>query len=453
MERSDVEPILVEAIEAAEDGDEDEAWAVLEPLIGAADVSAAAAWGVAVAAALGELDPDRRVELARRVFDRWPDDVAVAVALGQATETLHDVRYLNDAPPSDPFFEAVARRLARALDEATTDEARAMIARGLTTSARVCGRAFDALTEAGHRALLAREPDRWETHYNIGLFYKNRGRFREGLEANQRAAALGGADDEAVSWNLAICATAVGEGAAALAEWRKLGLDIDVGPGGWPEGSFPTVQVRLAERPVAERTAEDDTPGREETIWVERLSPCHGRVRSALHQELGVDYGDVVLFDGAPIVIRTWEDRSVPVFPHLATLARGGFAIHRFAATQPEKHRVAEAGDRLGEGALLYVLTEQFQVLCPTCWEQPDAPHRHEDETHHVVVGKLVFPDQRPAGDIGSALDALVAEDPSLRIYVPGLWRQVGDLRRAEVEERRRAMLLSGLPAGAAPPS
>ena len=77
---------------------------------------------------------------------------------------------------------------------------------------------------------------------------------------------------------------------------------------GLPEGLYPQCKVKLAERPLAERTADVDNPGSEETIWIERLSPCHGIIRSVLYYDLGVDYGDIILIDGAPITYHTYGD-------------------------------------------------------------------------------------------------------------------------------------------------
>ncbi|MFX7640566.1 hypothetical protein ABTJ59_19895, partial [Acinetobacter baumannii] len=84
-----------------------------------------------------------------------------------------------------------------------------------------------------------------------------------------------------------------------------------------PEGGYPACKVKLAERPLAERAADSDDPGQEETVWIERLSPCHGIIRSVLYGKLGVDYGDVILTDGAPITHHTYGEQQIPVFPHL----------------------------------------------------------------------------------------------------------------------------------------
>ena len=95
--------------------------------------------------------------------------------------------------------------------------------------------------------------------------------------------------------------------------------------------------MRLAERPLAERSADRDDPGAEETIWIERLSPCHGIVRSVLYRNLGVDFGDVILMDGAPITYHSYGEARVAVFPHLATLVRQHYQIFDFAGRKTRR--------------------------------------------------------------------------------------------------------------------
>ncbi len=133
------------------------------------------------------------------------------------------------------------------------------------------------------------------------------------------------------------------------------------------------------------------------------------------------------------------------MFPHLATLSRGGFTILRFAGTQPAEGALAGVGAELGEGALLYVHTEQTRVLCRTCFERGEAGHAHETEPRQVVTGKLVFPDARDPAEIGRALDRALEAEDALRVYVPDLWARLGDAARAD-DERRRADLLRDAP-------
>ncbi len=414
MEPGEILKIL-ENVHTTDEEHELEAWTKLVPLIEHADTDPLAAWGIALAIGVPGLDLERRTELARRLVGAWPQDATVMGALGESTQHLTDVSSLNDPPPDDPVFELVATALKDLLDAATNDEARMAAASGLTTAARVCGRSWDAVAESAHQTLIALAPDDWSHQYNLGLFRKNRGRFAEGVAANTRATELGGGDEESVIWNLGICATGAGEGAVALEQWKRVGLELQLGEDGLPSGGFAQVQVQLAQRPLAERSADDDTPGLEETVWVDRISPCHGRIVSALMGDVGVDYGDVVLFDGAPISTSDDGERPVPVFPHLATLSRGGFSVYSFAATPSADGAVAAVSERLGEGALLYVHTD------------------HETGSGRVVTGKLVVSETRDSEEVGRALDAATA-DPALHIYVPDLWAQLGDAARADEE-------------------
>ncbi|MFX6238466.1 hypothetical protein ABTF53_19800, partial [Acinetobacter baumannii] len=64
------------------------------------------------------------------------------------------------------------------------------ILRGLATAARMMARQNDAIAEHCLRKLVEIDPRKSPPHYNLGLFYKTRGRFAEGVAANQAAASL-----------------------------------------------------------------------------------------------------------------------------------------------------------------------------------------------------------------------------------------------------------------------
>jgi hypothetical protein len=398
---------------------------------------------------LGEcaFDRPRSAELAASLFENHSENVVLVGAIGQSFDTIHDIRYLNAAPPELPFLRDVAGRLRELSATAETREEVLAALYGLAAAARLLGRTWDDVAESACLRLVELCPERWPCRYDLGLFYKTRGRFAEGQAANQAAADLGGAQDESVLWNLGICATGAGHGDTAMRLWTGMGQKLEMGRFGLPEGSWAPVKVRLAERPLAERdpAKEPDDPGLEETIWVERLSPCHGIVRSALYyDEIGVDYGDVVLFDGAPITYHTYGDGSVAVFPHLTTLVRDRYQIYRFGGTQGAKGQIAGLSRSL-EDVVLYVHTEQVSHVCLTCWENPGIDHAdHRSVEHHVVTGKLCAPASMGPAALLGVLDPLQSEDSGVRLYVPELSRSAGDAWRAEVETRRLNMLLRG---------
>lgn len=427
------------------EGNGAEAYEAARPLLSAAAEQGEAA--VALVALLddGCLGVDRALEVIAVIFEHHAGDRALLADLGTASASARDWRYLNAAPPTDDVLE----RLAEALEAAVTappDESTPRLHYGLATLCRVLGRRWDDLAERSYQAAIAAEPDRWQLHYDLGLFYKTRGRFAEGMAANQRAQSLGGENDESVRWNLGICATGARESDVALRVWKELGQHIETGRFGLPEGKYPSTKVCLAEHPLAERRAEQDAagPGLEETIWIERLSPCHGIVRSVLFGNLGVDYGDVVLFDGAPITSHTYGDSSVSVFPHMATLEHRGYRRFDFAGTQSRQNEIADLTDRLPMDAVVYSHTEQVVRLCKRCWEERETGHPHDrDAEHHVVLGRIAAPPELSAPDLQAALDAALKDTSTLRLMVPALAQAAGDPGRAEVERRRYEMVLS----------
>jgi hypothetical protein len=305
------------------------------------------------------------------------------------------------------------------------------------------GRQHDDIVERSARRLIELEPKVSHHHYNLGLFLKTRGRFREGMLANQTAESLSGERSDACEWNLGICATGAGESAVALEVWKRIGQKIEMGRFGLPDGSYPMCKVRLAERPLAERTAAEDDPGLQETIWIERLSPCHGIIRSVLYQELGVGYGDVILFDGAPITYHTYEGERIPVFPHLTTLVRNDYHHFDFAGTQEEAKQVASATDDFEDDTIVYAHSENYRVLCAKCWRDPDLEHSHDDEqlTKHVVTGRIAAPRAREPRELLRQLDAAIRKREPCRLYVPDLCEAAGLSERAAMERRRFTMI------------
>jgi hypothetical protein len=168
-------------------------------------------------------------------------------------------------------------------------------------------------------------------------------------------------------------------------------------------------------------------------------------VRSALYTDsIGVDYGDVVLFDGAPIMHQTYGDDRIPVFPHLATLVRSQYLIVPFAGTQAKAGAIAELSRRLPEDSVLYSHTEQMALLCRACWERGATGHAHAKTEHHVVRGKLCAPPSVDPARLRDALDEAVASAGGIRLFAPALSARIGDVSRAAIEARRMAMLESG---------
>jgi hypothetical protein len=210
------------------------------------------------------------------VAESHDQDARIFSSLGQCLEAVRDIDDLNAPPPRNSIFLTVVEKLEAFAWAYEGRPEQVPILRGLATSARMLARQRDALAESSFRKLTEIEPRKSAHHYNLGLFHKTRGRFAEGVTSNQIAVSLADEVTDSYEWNLGICATGAGNTAVALDVWKRMGQAIEIGRFGLPEGSYAQCKVRLAERPLAERTADADDPGAEETIWIERLSPCHG---------------------------------------------------------------------------------------------------------------------------------------------------------------------------------
>lgn len=436
-----IEQAVKEAVAA---GDMHNAGVELKPLLRAARHQADAARALLRIVASHELPIEMALDLLVVIRRAHPDDLELLALVGAATEAARDIDLLNAPPPDHPLFLEIVDSLADRLDEVRGTEQEEDVLAGLATAARMVGRQRDTLAEQSYLRLIELDPERSSHHYNYGLFMKTRGRFAEGVDANQAAARLAGSPVDSYDWNLGICATGAGQGEVALAVWKGIGNKIEMGRFDLPEGGYPECKVRLAERPLAERDAESDDPGLEETIWIQRLSPCHGIVRSVLVQDLGVDYGDVVLTDGAPITYHRYGNIEVPVFPHLATLRRQNYRYYDFAGTQTDSGQLESLSRGLSADAIIYSHTESYSEICASCWRDPDIDHKqHDVERRHVVTGRIAAPPSINAQKLLEELDAALERDQGCRLYAPSLSIVAGETERVSVDQRRFDMLTS----------
>lgn len=392
----------------------------------------------------GVLPPDETARVFGACLDAHPENDWLAIKIGDCLEAARDIDDLNAAPSDAPVFAKLLTRL-RGIDLANTDPDRSRdILQSLATTARLMARQHHDVAERAYARLVELSPKDSDAHYGYGLFCKTRGRFAEGVIANRRAIELHPAGgSEAARWNLGICATGAGDGPTAIEVWRAMGNKLEIADSGLPEGGYPACKVRVAQRPLAERGPENDDPGLQENIWVQRLSPCHGIVRSVMYsREIGTDYGDTILFDGAPITFHLYGDNKIAVFPHLATIRRGNFHFYDFSATQGEGDAVTAANDRLGAQVCVYSHTSSVYHLCANCWRDENVLHeRHVTEEHQVIHGRIaVHPDIPPAEAlvrIDRAYDGLAGA----RLVSPDLCDAAGQSERATLERRRFEML------------
>jgi tetratricopeptide (TPR) repeat protein len=414
---------LAAAVQAARAGDAARGFA----LFAAHRDAAGSSREVALAfAELLTLDPtyEEALSVGERIVAGFASDPAVIIPLSAALLRVAELRPA-DEPPFDKgpahLAAGACQRCIESLssDQRTDPEVGGYLQLNMADALRMMGPDHDEDAQNAYRVALAVGGDRGAWWFHFGLLHKWRGRFREGLDANQKAYARLGAQ-RPVLWNIAICATALGEGKLALEAWEKLGIRGELSAGGMPYvPNMPPLQLRVAT--VGEETGSDPLPARAvtfEVLWVQPLSPCHGVIQSPTARKASVDYGDVVLWDGAPVRMNRLGEREVPVFPLLWILRPGDERRLRFVGMQKERGMVQTLGAEL-EAALadtpLVVFDERTNA-------QRDA---------HLFYGKLIVPAARELGEVRRVLEQALRQKPGLTLAVPQLYELLGDTPQA----------------------
>jgi hypothetical protein len=442
LSSDEIGAIARDVVAEGQTGNKQTAWQKIQPLRKAQRHQPEAAMALLWLIDERSLERDEAAGVLSEIADAHDEDVNILSALGQCLEAVRDIDDLNASPPGHSIFQTMVEKLDSLANAYEGKPEQERILRGLASSARMMARQKDTIAETSLRKLTEIDPRNNAHQYNLGLFYKTRGRFAEGMAANRSASGLSQEVVDAYEWNLGICATGARNAETALEVWRRMGQKIELGRFGLPEGGYPACKVKLAERPLAERAADRDDPGEEETVWIERLSPCHGIIRSVLYGNLGVDYGDVILMDGAPITHHTHGEQQVPVFPHLATLLHRNYQFFDFAGTQETARQLVDLSEGLDGDAVIYSHSENFKIMCANCWRDPDIDHDvHERMEKHVVTGRIAAPPDVAPARLLDLIDKGVERQGTCQLYAPDLCAAAGQLAREPIDRRRFALL------------
>jgi len=444
LTKAKIKKIWQNVEKADERKDPEAVWQHIQPLL-KAQAEHENAFGALISIVYdGHLTREQASDVLEQIYDAHKDDISVVTKVGSCLENVRDIDDLNAPPPEHPLIQTLLVRLMELSLSCNGTEYEENVLEALCLTARLMARQQDEVAERSYKRLTEVLPDTDWVFFNYGLFLKTRGRFEEGIKIQKRALELSDEPGQAYYWNLGICATGAGNGERALEIWKGQEQNIEMGRFDLPEGGYPSCKVRLAEFPLAERGKENDYPGLEETIWIERLSPCHGIIRSVMVQNLGIDYGDVIMFDGAPYTYHTYGDKQIPVFPHLSTLRRLNYQFYDFVGTQDQAEQISSISGELERDAVVYVHTENYKILCMSCFRDPDTQHeKHDNEEHHVVTGRIAAPPEMNAKDLLAQIDAASAAKISCRIFSPDLCAAAGDDDRSKFEQRQFDILSS----------
>lgn len=358
------------------------------------------------------------LNVSERVLVAYGTDAEIVIRLSAALLRVAE-RRPGDEPPfiKGPahFVAGACQRAFEALSSAqrTDPQLGGYLQLNMADGLRMMGPEYDEDALTAYKIALAIDDSNGNWWFHLGLLHKWRGRFREGLAANQKAYARLGAQ-KPVLWNIALCATALGEGRLALEAWEKLGLKGELSASGMPTiPGVPSMQVRAAT--LGEDVGRNDPLPPNvvtfEVLWVEPLSPCHGVVRTPTVRKANVDFGDVVLWDGAPVRVHTIEGRPVPVFPLLSILRPGDERRLRFVGMQKHSGMIQELAKELGEDVQAVVFDER---------ESPD-------KTSHLFYGKLLIPAGRELKEVRAAIDQGLRSRAGLTLAIPQLHELLSD--------------------------
>jgi hypothetical protein len=413
-------------------GDHAAAW---ELLLGAEELIFSS---VEVAAQLLDLDdaaPDERAEpLFRRMLARWSGEWWLIHGAGARLLARIDGRQPDDDVPDDdparPVIPAAEAALARLGGSQRRDpEVAGFLWTLLANACRHAGAEHDARAHAAYEEALRLER-RPAWRFDLGLFYKQRRRWEEGVEVFEKLVRDGHRDEEFL-WNAAICATGAGRGKVALRMWKELGMAGHLADDGLPhvEGLGDT-KVRLS------------TPGPvhdHEHLWVRPQSPCHGALLNATMYEVGADIGDVVIWDGQPIGEWRYGDRHGHRFAALGVLARGEWRTYRFRGRSLSPPAVDEINGAMPGESGLYVFNTMVRNLCARCIREGgehSAAHEEERVSEEVATGKLVVSPDARLDDVRLALERGMGRHRDVVVAVPAFYDALGD----ELAARRHAV-------------
>ncbi len=343
-------------------------------------------------------------------------DVAVVLA-GLAALNAAAERRPFDAPPRENGPAATAAKVARAALDAlppsavTDPDIAGYLWINLANALRRLGPEQDAAAQEAYTEALGLAPDRGWWWFDLGVCHKWRGRFEAALTCSLKARARLG-DLRPVLWNAALAATAMGDGDMAGGFWRDLGFDVKLTEkSALPivEGS-PKLRVRSPARPTG--TGFDANEDKElfESLWVAPISPGHGVVQSAAFLDCPIDYGDTVLWDGAPVL------REPRTFGVLEVLRRGEELKLPFVAIlRPE------------DVELFTTFADGVQVFAQAVGTSVDGQALH--------YGKLILPKGVSPALVGAGLEQ-AHKSREFRVAIPKLYELGSDSARAGKEHQ-----------------
>ena len=401
-------------------------------------------------------------DVLRGLAEAWGADwqltlLAASLLIEQAGRRGMDEPTLTDDGPASWAANALQRSLDALGDAERKDaDVAGSLYATLGNALRLCGPGRDAEAQEAFTHAIEIDPERGEWWYDAGLLDKWRGRFHEGYAANEQARMRMG-PQRPVLWNLAICATALGKVEEAVEIWEEIGVParFDRSRDMPYVAGLPPLLLRVLSRtsPTDGTSPLPDKTVGFELVWTAPLSPCHGVVQSPTFRDAPIDYGDLVLWDGAPVAAhQVSAEDTVPVFPLLEVIRPGDERRWAFVALEREPGALEGLEQALPEGTRVFVQQERVGHHCAAC--ETGEAHEHDGSgtvaasvpasapapapvpaPASLARGKVIVQPTQDLEEFRTAWEAVTGARP-LSVSLPALYEELGDSKRAGQEHQ-----------------
>lgn len=238
-------------------------------------------------------------------------------------------------------------------------------------------------------------PDRWEAWFCLVRAHLSRGRWSKAALACEEALRTG-APPQKIGWNLAValtgCAPSSPEGVRSLREaWRMSGHEelaeegISDRQGRVMGGGYERQLVALNAHMVAIGGGWDSQQEWSlEVVWVQPLSPCHGRILHGTARTFPADFDDLIIWDPQPVRFTVFEGEERPVMGAIAILERGDALSRPLPRPRLTHKQLTQLNRALPQGVIF-----------------------HQPEDGSSSTGKLSWPRGEPAFRVAQAFNQI----------------------------------------------
>lgn len=345
---------------------------------------------------LGAVDDERHLSYEfSRLASRWVENPQVVLAIAQSALKWANRSLPLRAPPRQtllpsrteaessstradlklkPVIWLAIEMITYCLEHAAPSQAHKRALLYLARARLLCWAGGDAEDDALHdfEITLTLDPHMAEAWYALARLHVHRGRWAKSLVALSQARSTG-LESLQLTWLELLARTALGgeESMVCPQLWAELnheGLMIGVGGRAVKRGYEPQL-VALHSHMVGPNGGYDLTQTWAlERVWVQPLSPCHGRVLHPTLTSLSVGYDDLVLWEPQAVSFEEHEDDEKPIFRAIACLERGQAHSRPLPRPQLSTIQLETLNQGLPEGVFYYQAPyaplEQQGVLC-----------------------------------------------------------------------------------------